>query len=80
VVDGFAVAIAAAYALAHLDEVAQVSDTLIQADSHIKELRAALERAGQERQNAEGQINDLQANVAGLDRKLGELRASLAAL
>jgi septal ring factor EnvC (AmiA/AmiB activator) len=77
---GFAAALALIYAASHLDEVAQVGDALMQADSHIKDLRAASERADQERQNAEGQMKDLQANIAGLDQKLGELRASLAAL
>jgi hypothetical protein len=78
--DGIAVTLAIAYGLGHMDEIKQVIDALVQADSHIKDLRAASERANQERQGAEEQMRDLQANIAGLDQKLGELRASLAAL
>lgn len=78
--DGIAVTLAVAYGLGHMDEIKQVIDVLVQADSHIKDLRAASERANQERQGAEGQMKDLQANITGLDQKLVDLRASLAAL
>ena len=72
--------IAAAYALANAEEVAQVADQLIQADAHFKRLDSQLAGMHEQLQNERIQLQQEEQQLAALNQRSDQIRLQLAAL
>jgi septal ring factor EnvC (AmiA/AmiB activator) len=79
-VGGVVAFIAAAYALANAQEVMQVADVLVQADTHFRRLESQLGDLQHQLQNERTQLQLEEQQLAALNQQSDHLRTQLAAL
>lgn len=75
-----AVAIAAVYALANAEEVAEVADRLVQADSYVKDLDRQIAQTTSSRNTEVERLSGEEFRLHGLETKQESIRVELVAL